>query len=98
MKLWLIYDEGAIRTQAPRRLITKLSRCRRSLRQPLLYVSFHDNVENFFAVRDRLIGDFWIVLEMRYARTHRFFQRLNKFFELLIESVRVWCCFYNFPQ
>ena len=55
-----------------------------NLREPLLDVSFHDHVENFLTIRDRLVNDLRIVLKMRYARTYGFLYTLNEFFELLV--------------
>ena len=48
-----------------------------SLGKPLFHIALHDDVQNLLAVSDRLVDDFRIVLEMRYAGAHRFFQGLG---------------------
>ena len=54
------------------------------LGEPLFDVALHDDIQNLLAVSNRLVDDFRIVLEMRYAGAHRFFYSLNKFLKLLI--------------
>ena len=52
--------------------------------EPLFHIALHDDVEDLLAVGNRLIDDFRIVFEVRYAGADRFFHGLNEFFELLI--------------
>ena len=62
---------------------------RRSTGEPLLGVAFHHR-QNFFAVRDRLVGEFRVVFPV-WGRSLRLPQALNEFLELLIQRVGMRC-------
>jgi hypothetical protein len=57
------YDKGASGIKAP--LVANLFACLKievnRSGEPLLDVAFHDHVENFLAVGNRLVDDLWIV-------------------------------------
>ena len=54
------------------------------LSEPLFDVALHDDIQNLLAVGDRLVDDFRVVLQMRYARAYGFLYTLDEFFELLV--------------